>query len=58
MAFPEISDPKGICRDVTGLGRWGNGNVEVVIASVEELPYVMGLVRQSLEKQLGNGADA
>ena len=23
-----------------------------------ELPYVMGLVRQSLEKQLGNGADA
>ena len=58
MAFPEISDPKGICRDVTGLGRWGNGNVEVVIASVEELPYVMGLVRQLLEKQLGNGADA
>jgi predicted transport protein len=58
MAFPEISDPKGICRDVTGMGRWGNGDVEVGLASLDELPYVMGLVRQSLEKQLGNGADA
>lgn len=58
MAFPEISDPKGICKDVSGLGRWGNGDVEVGLASLEELPYVMGLVRQSLEKQMGNGGDA
>jgi len=57
VEFPEISDPKAICRDVTGMGRWGNGDVEVVFASLDELPYVMGLVRQSLEKQLGNGAD-
>ncbi len=55
MAFSEISDPKGLCKDVTGLGRWGNGNVEVFLAHLDELPYVMGLVRQALEKQLGNG---
>jgi len=58
MAFPEISDPKGICKDVTGLGRWGNGDVEVGLASLDEMPYVMGLVRQSFEKQMGNGSDA
>ena len=29
MKFPEINDPKGICKDVSGLGRWGNGDVEV-----------------------------
>ena len=29
MTFPEINDPKGLCKDVTGLGRWGNGDVEV-----------------------------
>lgn len=58
MAFPEISDPKGICKDVSSLGRWGNGDVEVGLASLDELPYVMGLVRQSLERQLGNGGDA
>lgn len=58
MEFPEINDPKGICKDVSGLGRWGNGDVEVGLASLEELPYVLGLVRQSLEKQLGNGGEA
>ena len=39
------------------MGRWGNGDVEVGLASLDELPYVMGLVRQSLEKQMGNGGD-
>lgn len=54
MEFPEITDPRGICRDVTNLGRWGNGDVEVGLASLDELPYVMGLVRQSFEKQMGS----
>ncbi len=55
LSFPEIYDPRDVCRDVTGLGHWGNGDVELVLASLHELPYVMGLVRQALEKQLGNG---
>lgn len=58
MPFPEISDPKGICKDVSSLGRWGNGDVEVGLTSLDELPYVMGLVRQSFEKQMGNGGDS
>ncbi len=58
MAFPEIDDPKGLCKDVTGLGRWGNGDVEVALSSLDELPYVLGLVRQSFEKQMGEGASA
>ena len=57
IGYVEIDDPRGICRDVTLLGRWGNGDVEVGFASLDELPYVMGLVRQALEKQLGNGGD-
>ncbi len=55
MKFHEIDDPKNICRDVTKLGRWGNGDVEVGLESMSELPYILSLVRQSLEKQLGNG---
>jgi predicted transport protein len=58
MRYDEVNDPKGLCRDVSGLGRWGNGDVEVAISKPEQLPYVLGLVRQSLELQLGNGADA
>jgi predicted transport protein len=56
-AFADISDPRGICKDVSGGGRWGTGDVEVEFSSLDELPYVMGLVRQSFEQQMGNGAD-
>jgi uncharacterized protein with ParB-like and HNH nuclease domain/predicted transport protein len=52
MPFPEINDPKGICKDVSAVGRWGNGDVEVGLAELSELPYVMGLVRQALERQM------
>ena len=55
LRFHELHDPKGLARDVTNLGRWGNGDAEVVLSAVEELPYVMGLVRQAFEKQMGNG---
>lgn len=57
MAFADIHDPKGLCKDITGIGRWGNGDVEVGLSSLQDLPYVIGLVRQSLEQQMGNAGD-
>ena len=54
LPFAELDDPRGMAKDVSGLGRWGNGDVEVRLESLSELPYVMGLVRQSLERQLGD----
>lgn len=56
--FSEIDDPRGLCKDVSGLGRWGNGDVEVRLSDAGDLPYVVGLVRQALEQQLGDGSDA
>jgi predicted transport protein len=58
MTFDEINDPKGLCTDMTATGRWGNGDVEVSLSTLAELPYVMGLVRQSFELQMGNGGDS
>ncbi len=55
MKFHELHDPKGMANDVTNLGRWGNGDVETMISSIDELPYVMGLVRQAFERQMGDG---
>jgi uncharacterized protein with ParB-like and HNH nuclease domain/predicted transport protein len=55
MPFHELHDPRGIAEDATGKGRWGNGDVGVGLSSLEEMPYVLGLVRQSFEKQMGNG---
>src|SRR2546423_4804939 len=54
MPFADISDPKGLCRDITSVSRWGNGDVDVGFKSLDELPYIMGLVRQSYERQMGD----
>lgn len=54
MKFPDIADPRGLCTDVSNRGRWGNGEVEVRLTRLDDLPYVIGLVRQSLERQLAN----
>ena len=54
MQFHELHDPRVLAKDVTNLGRWGNGDVEVGLRKPEDLPYVMGLVRQAFEKQMGN----
>ena len=58
MRFAEVNDPKGLCKDVTGVGRLGNGDTEVGLSKLDDLPYVMGLIRQSLDLQLGNGGDS
>jgi predicted transport protein len=53
LGIDDIEDPKGLCRDISNIGRWGNGDVEVGFSTVEELPYVMGLIRQSFDSQMG-----
>jgi uncharacterized protein with ParB-like and HNH nuclease domain/predicted transport protein len=55
MPLADITDPRGLCKDVSGVGHWGNGDVEVYFTALEEMPYIMGLVRQSFERQMGNG---
>lgn len=55
MKIHEVHDPHGLCKDVSDLGHWGNGDVEVGLSRLEDLPYVMGLVRQAFEKQMGDG---
>lgn len=55
IKFNELNDPKELCRDVSQINHWGNGDVEVILESEEEIGYVIGLVRQAIEKQFGNG---
>jgi predicted transport protein len=50
--FSEIIDPKGLCKDVSGLGRWGNGDVEVAISDVSQLDDIMELIQQAFDKQI------
>lgn len=52
MKYPEISDPEGMTEDISEKGRWGNGDVSVHFRKLQDLSYIMGLIRQSYEKQL------
>ena len=54
LKFHELDDPHGLAKDVTNIGRWGNGDAEIGLSNLDELPYVLGLVRQAFEKQMGN----
>lgn len=46
-----LNDPKGVAKDVRGVGHWGNGDVEVTVSSPADLEYAMTLVRQAYEAQ-------
>lgn len=51
LDFDEVYDPEGICKDVTDLGRWGNGDVEIRFDSLEKLDAVMEIIKQAIDKQ-------
>ena len=51
MKFTEVNDPNGICKDITGLGRWGNGDVELFMEHQDELEQIMEIVKQSFDAQ-------
>lgn len=51
MKFADVIDPKGICKDITGLGRWGNGDVEVGLDSLDGLDDVMAIIEQAFKLQ-------
>ena len=51
MKFSEINDPNSICKDITGLGRWGNGDVELFMEHQDELDQIMEIVKQSFDAQ-------
>ncbi len=58
MYFHELHDPRELAKDVSNRGSWGNADAQVGISDPSELPYVMGLVRQALKKQMGDGDTA
>ena len=55
LHFHELHDPRDLAWDGTNLGHRGNGDVQAALSTPDELPYVMSLVRQAFEKQMGNG---
>ncbi|WP_127020677.1 DUF5655 domain-containing protein [Flagellimonas beolgyonensis] len=50
--FDEIKDPNNLCKDVSGLGRWGNGDVEIGVDGRTNLDAVISLIQQAQDIQL------
>jgi predicted transport protein len=51
MRFGEIADPKGICRDVSGVGHLGNGDVELYYDFNTPIDDVMAIIEQAFRQQ-------
>ena len=52
IGLAELDDPRKLCKDVSAVGHQGYGDVQVAVASPADLPYALGLIRQSLETQM------
>lgn len=48
-----LHDERGLAWDVSNKGHWGNGPTEVALDENSDLDYVVGLVRQAFEFQMG-----
>lgn len=44
----QLDDPKEICRDVSSVGHWGNGDYEIQIQNDDNLEYILSLIKQSI----------
>jgi len=53
IPFDNIKDPQGKCRNVSGLGRWGNGDAEIKITSSDEIDYTISLIKQAFDNVIG-----
>jgi predicted transport protein len=45
-----LNDPKNMARDVSNVGRWGNGDYEVIVNDSSNIGYTLSLIRQSYDK--------
>lgn len=43
----ELDDPKGLARDVSNIGHWGNGDYELQVSNDDNLEYIISLIKQS-----------
>ena len=42
----QLDDPKGLTKDVSETGHWGNGDYELIVSNTDHLEYVMSLIKQ------------
>lgn len=46
----ELQDQKNVSRDVSNVGHWGNGAYEVKLTDLDDIDYILSLIKQSLRR--------
>ncbi|MGO1580074.1 MAG: DUF5655 domain-containing protein [Peptoniphilaceae bacterium] len=54
VKFPDIYDPKCICKDITNIGRLANGDVELYFDDANKIDDAMDIIEQSFKLHSGN----
>ena len=57
MEFSEIADPKNLAKDVTGVEKPASGDVQIRMASQDQLEDVLELVSQAFELHREDGSE-
>ncbi len=50
LKIGDLEDYKKIARDVSNIGHWGNGSHEIKLTDLDDIDYIMSLLKQSLRK--------
>lgn len=50
--YNDVVDPKNLCRDVSNVGKWGNGDTELCINNKQEIDDVMDIIIQTYDKHV------
>lgn len=51
LKIGKLDDPKNVCRDVSNIGHYGNGEYDLKITKETDLDYIMFLINQSYKSQ-------
>ena len=49
IPYDNILDERNICEDISNVGSWGTGHVQIKIRNDADIDYIIGLIKQSLE---------
>ena len=44
----QLDDPKGLMKDVSETGHWGNGDYETIVNNTMNLEYMMSMIKQAI----------
>ena len=45
-----LQDQKKVARDVSNVGHWGNGSYEIKVSDLDDIDYIISLLKQSFRK--------